>query len=85
MESSDAARRAGMKVSSIETVGTINPTVIATIDPWGANELNTTENSRGSGNARSRPIHDLGFISNDLAVLHQRFNLRNTAFPGLRT
>ena len=56
MGSSDAARRAGMKVASIETVGTINPTAIATIGPWGANELKTAENTRGSGNARSRPI-----------------------------
>jgi hypothetical protein len=56
MGSSDAAPRAGMKVASIETVGTINPTAIATIGPWGANELNTAENTRGSGNARSRPI-----------------------------
>jgi len=27
-----------MKVASIETAGTINPTTIATIGPWGANE-----------------------------------------------
>ena len=33
MGSSDAARRAGMKVASIETVGTINPTAIATTGP----------------------------------------------------
>jgi hypothetical protein len=56
MGSSEAARRAGMKVASIETVGTINPTTIATIGPWGAKALNIIENTRGSGNARSRPI-----------------------------
>jgi hypothetical protein len=56
MGSSDAARRAGTKVASIETVGTINPTAIAIIGPWGANELNIAENTRGSGNARSKPI-----------------------------
>ena len=56
MGSSDAARRAGMKVASIETVGTINPTAIATSGPWSANELNRVEKIRGRGNARSRPI-----------------------------
>jgi hypothetical protein len=45
-----------MKVASIETVGTINFTAIATIGPWGSNELNTAENTRGSGHAGSRPI-----------------------------
>jgi len=39
MASSDAARRAGMKVVSSETAGTINATAIAAIGPWGAKRL----------------------------------------------